>query len=223
MTNPPPPQPPIPAPQQAPQQAPHHTSPQTSGLAIASLVCSIVGVSLVAIILGHIALGKIRRSNGAVDGKGLALAGTIVGYVGLFLFIILFIVPFLLVGGLVAGAGVAAAGWAEDFEQTNKGLISINAALMEYSERAGHFPSEDQGIKALVTEPTTAPLPKNWEASFPTLPVDAWGNEFVYRLPEAPSPEDPLNRPRPEVISKGADGVIGTLDDQSIEDEELLP
>ena len=219
MTNPPPPQPPIPA----PQQAPHHTSPQTSGLAIASLVCSIVGVSLVAITLGHIALGKIRRSNGAVDGKGLALAGTIVGYVGLFLFIILFIVPFLLVGGLVAGAGVAAAGWAEDFEQTNKGLISINAALMEYSERAGHFPSEDQGIKALVTEPTTAPLPKNWEASFPTLPVDAWGNEFVYRLPEAPSPEDPLNRPRPEVISKGADGVIGTLEDQSIEDEELLP
>ena len=217
MTNPPPPQPPIPA----PQQAPHQTSPQTSGLAIASLVCSIVGVSLIAIILGHIALGKIRRSNGAVDGKGLALAGTIVGYVGLFLFIVLFIVPFLVVGGLVAGAGAAAAGWAENVNQTNEGLTSINSALMEYNERAGHFPSEDQGIKALVTEPTTKPLPKNWEASFTTLPLDAWGHEFVYRLPEDPTPEDPLNRPRPEVISMGSDGVIGTYDDQST--EELLP
>jgi len=217
MTNPPPPQPPIPA----PQQAPHQTSPQTSGLAIASLVCSIVGVSLIAIILGHIALGKIRRSNGAVDGKGLALAGTIVGYVGLFLFIVLFIVPFLVVGGLVAGAGAAAAGWAENVNQTNEGLTSINNALMEYNERAGHFPSEDQGIKALVTEPTTKPLPKNWEASFTTLPLDAWGHEFVYRLPEDPTPEDPLNRPRPEVISMGSDGVIGTYDDQST--EELLP
>ena len=217
MTNPPPPQPPIPA----PQQAPHQTSPQTSGLAIASLVCSIVGVSLIAIILGHIALGKIRRSNGAVDGKGLALAGTIVGYVGLFLFIVLFIVPFLVVGGLVAGAGAAAAGWAENVNQTNEGLTSINNALMEYYERAGHFPSEDQGIKALVTEPTTKPLPKNWEASFTTLPLDAWGHEFVYRLPEDPTPEDPLNRPRPEVISMGSDGVIGTYDDQST--EELLP
>jgi|GEM_PF-678579 len=219
MTNPPPPQPPI----QAPQPAPQYTPPQTSGLAIASLVCSVVGVSLVAVILGHIALGKIHRSNGAVDGKGLALAGTIVGYVGLFLFIVFVIVPFLLVGGLVVGGAAAATSWAEKVAQTNNELQSINNALTKYSDRAGHFPSEDQGIKALVTQPTTAPLPKKWEASFPTLPLDAWGNEFVYRLPEAPSPEEPLNRLRPEVISKGADGVIGTLDDQTIEDEELLP
>ena len=217
MTNLPPPQPPIPAPQPAPQ----YTPPQTSGLAIASLVCSIVGVSLVAVILGHIALGKIRRSNGAVDGKGLALAGTIVGYVGIFLFIVFVIVPFLLVGGLVVGGAAAATSWAEKVDQTNNELQSINDALTKYSESAGHFPSEDQGIKALVTEPTTAPLPKKWEASFTTLPLDAWGNEFVYRLPEDPTPEDPLNRPRPEVISMGSDGVIGTFDDQST--EELLP
>ncbi len=220
MTNPPPPQPPIPAPQLAPQ----HTPPQTSGLAIASLVCSIVGFSLVAVILGHIALGKIRKGNGAIDGKGLALAGTIVGYVGLALFLvgcIIFLIPFLLLGGVVATAGTSAADDAKKSAETYTELQSINDALTKYSERAGHFPSEDQGVMALVTEPTTAPLPKNWEASFSTLPLDAWGNEFVYRLPEAPSPEDPLNRPRPEVISMGADGVIGTLDDQSI--EELLP
>jgi len=213
MTNPPIPQFPI--------QAPQHFQPRTSGLAIASLVCSLTGVSLLAVIFGHIALGKIRRSNGAVDGKGLALAGTIVGYVGFFIFLGFVIVPFLLLGGIVAAGGAAVTGMVQNVDQTNEELQSINDALTEYSERAGHFPSEDQGIKALVTEPTTAPLPKNWKASFSTLPLDAWGHEFVYRLPEDPNPEDPLNRPRPEVISMGADGVIGTYDDQST--EELLP
>ena len=124
-------------------------------------------------------------------------------------------------GGIVATVGTSAADYAKKSAETNNELQSINDALTEYSERAGHFPSEDQGIKALVTEPTTAPLPKNWKASFSTLPLDAWGHEFVYRLPEDPNPEDPLNRPRPEVISMGADGVIGTYDDQST--EELLP
>ena len=221
MTNPPPPQPPIPAPQPAPQ----YTPPQTSGLAIASLVCSLTGVSLLAVIFGHIALGKIRRSNGAVDGRGLTLAGTIVGYVGFALFIatIIFtvIIPLVLVGGVVTAGVAATADYAGNITQTDEELRSINDALTKYSERAGHFPSEDQAIKALVTEPTTAPLPKNWEASFTTLPLDAWGHEFVYRLPEDPTPEDPLNRPRPEVISMGSDGVIGTYDDQST--EELLP
>ncbi|MDG2486446.1 MAG: type II secretion system protein GspG [Roseibacillus sp.] len=221
MTNPPIPQFPI--------QAPQHFQPRTSGLAIASLVCSLTGVSLLAVIFGHIALGKIRQSNGAVEGRGLALAGTIVGYVGFALsiamFIAFFIIPLVLVGGAVAAGGAVVTGavteMVQNVDQTNEELQSINDALTEYSERAGHFPSEDQGIKALVTEPTTAPLPKNWKASFSTLPLDAWGHEFVYRLPEDPNPEDPLNRPRPEVISMGADGVIGNYDDQST--EELLP
>ena len=221
MTNPPPPQLPIPAPQPAPQ----YTPPQTSGLAIASLVCSLTGFSLLAVIFGHIALGKIRRSNGAVEGRGLALAGTIVGYVGfaLFIAIIIFtvIIPLALVGGVVTAGVAATADYAGNITQTDEELRSINDALTKYSERAGHFPSEDQGIKALVTEPTTEPLPTKWEASFSSLPVDAWEQEFVYLLHEDSTPEDPLGRPRPEVISKGPDGIIGTYDDQST--EELLP
>ncbi|MBQ98427.1 MAG: hypothetical protein CMP30_10585 [Roseibacillus sp.] len=124
-------------------------------------------------------------------------------------------------GGIVATVGTSAADYAKKSAETSNELQSINDALTKYSERAGHFSSEDQGIKALATEPTAAPLPKNWEATFPTLPLDAWGHEFVCRLPEDPTPEDPLNRPKPEVISMGLDGIIGTLDDQSI--EELLP
>jgi hypothetical protein len=49
-------------------------------MAIASLVCSLVGIGLVGVILGHLALGEIKRSNGYTQGRGLAIAGLIIGY-----------------------------------------------------------------------------------------------------------------------------------------------
>jgi len=51
-----------------------------SGLAIASLVCSLLSLGLVGVILGHLALGEIKRSNGLKEGRGLAIAGLIIGY-----------------------------------------------------------------------------------------------------------------------------------------------
>jgi len=73
---------------------------QISGLAIASLVFSLIGPigSLPAVICGHIALRKIRKE-AAVKGFGLALAGLIIGYVVLGLSIVLAL-PFLLLYGL---------------------------------------------------------------------------------------------------------------------------
>jgi peptidoglycan biosynthesis protein MviN/MurJ (putative lipid II flippase) len=65
-------------------------SAKTNGLAIASLVLGIVGVSIVAIILGHISLNQIK--NTGEQGRGMALAGTILGYVGLVFTIIWIIV-----------------------------------------------------------------------------------------------------------------------------------
>jgi uncharacterized protein DUF4190 len=57
----------------------------TNALAIASFVCSLVGIvvgglGIVGIILGHIALGQIKRSNGYERGHGYAVAGLIIGY-----------------------------------------------------------------------------------------------------------------------------------------------
>jgi hypothetical protein len=63
---------------------------RTSGLAIASLVLSLIGpvCCIPAIVCGHIALRKIRKE-AAVKGYGLALAGLIIGYIGLGLLIVL--------------------------------------------------------------------------------------------------------------------------------------
>src|SRR5262245_60819279 len=63
------------------------SAPQTSGMAITSFVlgivsffCSIV-TGLPAIILGAIALGKIKRSQGQLTGDGFAIAGIVTGAV----------------------------------------------------------------------------------------------------------------------------------------------
>ncbi|MCF2530158.1 DUF4190 domain-containing protein [Yinghuangia soli] len=59
--------------------------PGTNGMAIASLVLSIVclsGVgSVLGVIFGHIALGQIERTG--QQGRGMAIAGLVIGYVGL--------------------------------------------------------------------------------------------------------------------------------------------
>ena len=52
----------------------------TNTLAIVALITSLVGIHLAGIICGHIALNQIKASG--ESGRGLALAGLIIGYVG---------------------------------------------------------------------------------------------------------------------------------------------
>jgi Domain of unknown function (DUF4190) len=59
-----------------------------NGLAIASMVCSfffwIYGIpAVLAIIFGFIARGQIKRSNGMQQGGGMALAGIVIGFIGI--------------------------------------------------------------------------------------------------------------------------------------------
>jgi uncharacterized protein DUF4190 len=87
-------------------------APATSGYAIASLVCSLLGYigvfgigPLLGIIFGHMAIREIDRSNGLLQGRGLAQAGLILGYIALGL-ILLAVVFFTII--LIVGAGSAA-------------------------------------------------------------------------------------------------------------------
>ena len=67
----------------------------TNVLAIVSLVASIIGFALVGVITGHIALGQIKKTG--EQGRGLALAGAIIGYVAVaagIIFAIIWIVIF---------------------------------------------------------------------------------------------------------------------------------
>jgi hypothetical protein len=60
---------------------------QNSNKAIASLVCGVLFMcapaSIAAIILGHLALVDIKRTAGRMAGRGMAIAGLVLGYAGL--------------------------------------------------------------------------------------------------------------------------------------------
>jgi len=79
---------------------------KTSGLAIASLVTSILGLSLIAVITGHIAKKQIRESMGALTGDGLATAGLIIGYIGLAIGVCACIIMIVYFGSIMAYLGV---------------------------------------------------------------------------------------------------------------------
>ena len=94
--NPPPPGgygPPYPNPGYQPYY-PGPMPPSTNSWALASLTCSLVGISILGVIFGHIALSEIKRSNGWQTGHGMALAGLIIGYAEIALAVLLFIVFF---------------------------------------------------------------------------------------------------------------------------------
>lgn len=71
---------------------------QTSSLAIWSLVLSLLGFGLPAVICGHIGLSKIRSSRGRLTGEGMCIAGLIIGYITMLIF---FGIGF--IGGFIEG------------------------------------------------------------------------------------------------------------------------
>ncbi len=89
-------------------------SKQTSTLAVVSLVFGILAWVLipligavVAVITGHMARAEIRRSGGAIEGDGMAVAGLVLGYVSLLLALaVLFFLIFVV--GLVGVAAIFA-------------------------------------------------------------------------------------------------------------------
>ncbi len=101
----------------------------TSGFAITSLVCGLLQFfccglgSLLAVIFGHLALGQTRRGERA--GGGLAIAGLVLGYLGL-------------LGTVVMGIA-AALHWSE-YEALFK-VETFEALAKEHEKREGQLPA----------------------------------------------------------------------------------
>lgn len=70
------------------QQPMYQPAPRTNGFAIASFVCSLLCINILGIIFGHVAISQINRTN--EGGKGLAIAGLILGYLSLVGWIIIY-------------------------------------------------------------------------------------------------------------------------------------
>lgn len=64
-----------------------YASPGTSGLAVASFITSMLGISLVGVILGHAAKSQIARTG--EGGAGFATAGLVLGYGAMLVWVVL--------------------------------------------------------------------------------------------------------------------------------------
>jgi general secretion pathway protein G len=82
-------------------------------------------------------------------------------------------------------------------------IASLLQALKLYRLDSLRYPSTEQGLQALVTKPTTTPLPSNWKPGgyIERLPKDPWGNPYQYLNPGVHGEID--------VFSHGADGAPG--------------
>jgi len=99
--------PPLPA---SPPPAP---SAATSTLAVVSLIAGIVSwilmpfiAGVAAVICGHMARAEIKRSNGALEGDGLAIAGLVLGWINVVLCVLTVAAIVLFFGGLAVFLGV---------------------------------------------------------------------------------------------------------------------
>lgn len=82
-------------------------------------------------------------------------------------------------------------------------IASLLQALKLYRLDNQRYPKTEQGLQALVTQPSTAPIPPNWKVGgyIERLPKDSWGNPYQYLNPGVHGEID--------VFSYGADGAPG--------------
>ena len=82
-------------------------------------------------------------------------------------------------------------------------IKTMEEALDLYKVDTGYYPTTEQGLEALITPP---PDVTNWKGPYlkqKEIPMDPWGNEYVYR-----SDGESF-----ELFSVGKDGREGTEDD----------
>jgi len=89
---------------------------------------------------------------------------------------------------------------------TKANLKILHAAVNQFKMDTGRFPTEEEGLMALIEQPSDV---ENWEPGgyleSTELPKDGWGHDFIYELyPESGKPF--------VIRSLGADGEEGGED-----------
>ena len=89
-------------------------------------------------------------------------------------------------------------------------ISSLSDALQGYRLDNNAYPTTDEGLSALMVQPSDA---RNWKGPYLTknITADPWGNQYVYQSP-GPSGQDYL------ITSYGPDGQPGGNDDITSDD-----
>jgi general secretion pathway protein G len=65
---------------------------------------------------------------------------------------------------------------------------NLSTALDLYRMDVGQYPTSEQGLDALINQPTSAPVPTQWNGPYlkkKKIPKDPWGRDYVYVSPGA--------------------------------------
>jgi len=162
----------------------------TSGKAIASLVLGLLSLvctlftGIPAIILGCLGLVDIERSRGLRTGKGLAIAGIVLGSLGSTMILVALLLP-----------AVQAAREAARRSQCVNNLKQIGLAMHNYQDTYGVFPP------AMTTDPDGKPL-LSWRVLLlPFLEQQALYEQFKHDEPWDGPSNKPLLAQMPKVYA----------------------
>ncbi len=87
-------------------------------------------------------------------------------------------------------------------------FASFDTRLKTYEMLNGFLPTTEQGLQALVTQPTTDPVPTKWYQQMEKLPKDPWGSDYIYEQPGK------HNTDSFDIVSPGKDRIPNTADDR---------
>src|SRR5579872_4761266 len=115
-----------------------------------------------------------RRPNAATARDGEA------GFTLLELLVVVAILALLI--GMVAPAVLHQLGGARN-SIAHQSIERLTTILDMYKVEVGGYPTTEQGLQALISQPTNV---QNWAGPYmkgDVVPVDAWGQTYIYRRP----------------------------------------
>ena len=86
-------------------------------------------------------------------------------------------------------------------------IQAIRTQLKLYESMNGYPPTTEQGLQALVTQPSSDPKPQRWHQLLEEIPTDPWHNHYIYLCPGR------KNSTGYDLYSAGKDRKPDTADD----------
>lgn len=154
----------------------------------------------------HAVENNARRRPSFVSGKcsaAVAVAARSTGFTLLELLVVMVIIG--LLASFVAPRYFTQIGKSE-VKAANAQIDALEKALDQYRLDAGHYPSSEQGLEALMTRPADE---TKWRGPYlkKAVPLDPWGHPYQYKSPGEHGEFD--------LLSFGKDGQPGGTDENA--------
>lgn len=72
---------------------------------------------------------------------------------------------------------------ADESDRAGADLKTLGIALHSYANTNGNYPTQQQGLHALIEFPRSGPTPERWRQYLEEEMRDPWGEPYHYRLP----------------------------------------